>query len=216
MSALTAPAPAGTLLLLVRHGETPTTGKVLPGRAPGLHLSGNGHVQAERLAERLAGLTLDAVLSSPLERARETAAPTAGRRGLEVVVDAGLTECDFGTWTGAELAQLARLPEWQAVQHTPSAFRFPEGESFREMQGRMVGTLERLCRAHPGGAVVCVSHADPIKAAVAHFLGTPLDLFQRIGIDPGSVSAVALAEGRAPAVLTVNSTLEPLGALGPP
>lgn len=199
----------------MRHGETPTTGKVLPGRAPGLHLSGKGHVQAERLADRLAGLKLDAVHSSPLERARETAAPTAARWDLEVLEDAGLTECDFGSWTGAALAELARLSEWQSVQHTPSAFRFPDGESFVEMQARMVGTLERLCRPHPGGVVACVSHADPIKAAVAHFLGTPLDLFQRIAIDPGSVSAVLLAEGRAPAVLMVNSTLEPLGGLAP-
>jgi probable phosphoglycerate mutase len=213
MSAATEPAPAGTLLLLVRHGQTPTTGTVLPGRAPGLHLSGLGHVQAERLADRLGGLTLDAVHSSPLERARETAAPTAARWGLEVLEDVGLTECDFGAWTGAALSDLARLPEWHAVQHTPSAFRFPGGEGFAEMQARMVGTLERLCRSHPGGAVVCVSHADPIKAAVAHYLATPLDLFQRITISPGSVSAVSLAEGRAPAVLMVNSTLEPLGGL---
>ncbi|WP_287932859.1 histidine phosphatase family protein [Arthrobacter sp.] len=215
MSATTAPAPAGTLLLLVRHGETPTTGQVLPGRAPGLHLSGRGHVQAERIADRLAGLPPDAVHSSPLERARETAAPSAARWGLEVSEDAGLTECDFGAWTGAPLSELARLPEWQSVQQTPSAFRFPDGESFVEMQARMVDTLERLCAAHPRGVVVCFSHADPIKAAVAHFLGTPLDLFQRITIGPGSVSAISLVNGQGPAVLMVNSTLEPLGGLRP-
>jgi len=200
----------------MRHGQTPTTGQVLPGRAPGLHLSGTGHVQAERLADRLAGLKLDAVHSSPLERARETATPTADRWGLPVEAEAGLTECDFGAWTGAALSELAQLPEWHAVQHTPSSFRFPGGESFMEMQARMVTTLERLRSSHPGGAVACFSHADPIKAAVAHFLGTPLDLFQRIDIRPGSVTAVSLAEGRAPTVLMVNSTLEPLGGLWQP
>ena len=214
-----APAPAtsperqGTLLLLVRHGETPTTGTVLPGRAPGLHLSDRGRAQAERVAERLEGLSLDAVYSSPLERACETAEPTAARTGLSVKHDDGLLECDFGDWTGAVIADLASLPEWQTVQHNPSAFRFPDGESFPQMQARIVGALEALCEAHAGGVVVCFSHADPIKAAVAHALGTHLDLFQRIVISPGSVSAIAYVEGQDPAVLTVNSTSEPLSGL---
>jgi probable phosphomutase (TIGR03848 family) len=208
--------PPGTLLLLVRHGETPTTGMVLPGRAPGLHLSDRARDQAERVAERLAGLPIDGLYSSPLERACETAAPTAARSGLEVHEHAGLTECDFGEWTGAALAELVALPQWQTVQHSPSAFRFPDGESFVQMQARMVGTLEALCTAHPGGAVVCFSHADPIKAALAHALGTHLDLFQRILISPGSVSAISCMEGRAPAVLMVNSTAEPLSGLRMP
>lgn len=203
----------GTLLLLVRHGETPTTGTVLPGRAPGLHLSDRGRAQSELVAERLAGLPLDAIYSSPLERTRETAEPMAACTGLKVNNDAGLIECDFGEWTGAALAELAGLPEWQTVQHNPSAFRFPNGEGFAQMQARMVGTLEVLCGAHAGGVVVCFSHADPIKAAVAHALGTPLDLFQRIVISPGSVSAISYVEGREPAVLMVNSTLEALSGL---
>ena len=115
--------------------------------------------------------------------------------------DDGLLECDFGEWTGAAIADLAALPEWQTVQHSPSAFRFPDGESFPEMQARIVGALEALCAAHAGGVVVCFSHADPIKAAVAHALGTPLDLFQRIVISPGSVSAISFVEGQDPAVL---------------
>jgi probable phosphomutase (TIGR03848 family) len=219
MTATTPPAPAapsgpqGTLLLLVRHGATPTTGTVLPGRAPGLHLSDRGRVQAERVAERLAGLPVDAIHSSPLERAWETAEPTAAGSGLEVTEDAGLIECDFGEWTGAALAELTGLPQWQTVQHSPSAFRFPNGESFAAMQARMVATLEVLCTAHAGGVVVCFSHADPIKAAVAHALGTHLDLFQRIVISPGSVSAISYVDGQAPAVLMVNSTLEPLNGL---
>ncbi|MBX7444313.1 MULTISPECIES: MSMEG_4193 family putative phosphomutase [unclassified Arthrobacter] len=202
-----------TLILLVRHGETPTTGTVLPGRAPGLHLSGRGRAQAEDVAERLTGLALDAVYSSPLERARETAEPTALRSGQEVREEAGLLECDFGDWTGSALTALAGRPEWQTVQHHPSAFRFPNGEGFAGMQARMVGTLEALRAAHPGRVVVCFSHADPIKAAVAHALGTHLDLFQRLVISPASVSAISYADGMAPAVLTVNSTSEPLSGL---
>ncbi|MBP1136358.1 putative phosphoglycerate mutase [Arthrobacter sp. PvP023] len=206
-------APLSTLLLLVRHGETPTTGMVLPGRAPGLHLSERGRAQAERVADRLAGLAVDAIYSSPLERTRETAEPTAARTGLGVNENSGLIECDFGEWTGAALAELAGLPQWQTVQHSPSAFRFPNGESFAEMQARIVGALEVLCAAHSGGVVVCFSHADPIKAAVAHALGTQLDHFQRIVINPGSVSVISYVEGKSPAVLTVNSTLEPLSGL---
>ena len=200
----------------MRHGETPTTGTVLPGRVPGLHLSDRGRAQAERVAERLTGLSVDGIYSSPLERACETAEPTAARTGLEVNHDAGLLECDFGEWTGAALAELAALPQWQTVQHSPSAFRFPGGESFTQMQARIVGALEGLCAAHAGGVVVCFSHADPIKAAVAHALGTHLDLFQRIVISPGSVSAISYVNGQAPAVLLVNSTAEPLSGLRTP
>jgi probable phosphoglycerate mutase len=209
------PIPQSTLLLLVRHGETPTTGQVLPGRAAGLHLSDRGRDQAERVAERLSGLAVTAIYSSPLERTRETAEPAATRTGLEVFVEAGLVECDFGDWTGARLADLSGLPEWRTVQQNPSAFRFPNGESFTQMQERIVGALEGVRASHTGGVVVCFSHADPIKAAVAHALGTPLDLFQRIFISPGSVSAISYVDGEAPAVLTVNSTSEPLSGLKP-
>jgi probable phosphomutase (TIGR03848 family) len=186
---------------------------VLPGRAPGLHLSERGRGQAERVAERLAGLKVDAVYSSPLERTCETAEPTAAAVGLAVREEPRLIECDFGEWTGVALAELAGLPEWQTVQHNPSAFRFPNGESFTEMQARIVGALEGLGTAHAGGVVVCFSHADPIKAAVAHALGTDLDHFQRIVISPGSVSAISYADGQAPAVHMVNSTSEPLSGL---
>ncbi|MCY0906047.1 MSMEG_4193 family putative phosphomutase [Arthrobacter sp. H14-L1] len=207
------PAPPSTLLLLVRHGQTPTTGTVLPGRAPGLHLSDRGRGQAVLVSERLTGLPVTCLFSSPLERALETAEPTAARTGLEVSENAGLIECDFGEWTGAALAGLAGLPEWQTVQRTPSAFRFPGGESFAQMQARMVETLEVLCTAHAGGVVVCFSHADPIKAAVAYALGTHLDLFQRIVISPGSVSVISYVPGQAPAVLMVNASQEPLSKL---
>ena len=186
---------------------------LLPGRAPGLHLSDRGRAQAERIAERLAGLPVDGIYSSPLERTCETAEPTAARTGLEVTRDAGLIECDFGEWTGAALADLVALPEWHTVQHSPSSFSFPAGESFVAMQERMVRALEGLCAAHAGGVVVCFSHADPIKAAVAHALGTQLDQFQRITISPGSVSVISCVDGQAPAVLMVNSTSDALSGL---
>jgi probable phosphoglycerate mutase len=207
--------PPPTTILLVRHGQTPTTGKVLPGRAKGLHLADEGHRQADIAAERIAALdSVDAVYSSPLERAKETAAPISKALGLRTKVDRGLLECDFGDWTGEELAQLNKLPEWKTVQSAPSTFRFPNGESFTEMQTRMVSTLDRLRLQHPGATIVCVSHADTIKAAVAHALGTHIDLFQRIVISPASVSALTWHAG-GPIVLAVNSTGRPLTELRP-
>jgi len=207
--------PSSTLFLLVRHGLTPTTGKVLPGRAAGLHLAEAGQAQANTAAERIAALSrVDAVYASPLERARETAAPIAKAKGLKVHVDKGLLECDFGEWTGEELKKLMKLPEWGTVIRAPSTFRFPGGESFNEMQVRIVSAIDRLRAAHQGGVVVCVSHADPIKAAVAHAMGTHIDLFQRIVISPCSVTAIAYSPG-GPVVLTVNSTGGSLAELRP-
>lgn len=203
------------MILMVRHGRTPTTGKVLPGRAKGLHLSNEGVAEAKRVAERLAEMKkVAAIYASPLERTRETAAPIAKALGLDVVTHKGLLECDFGGWTGASLASLMKKKEWTTVQRAPSAFRFPNGESFTEMQTRMVSTLDEIRRAHPGKVVVCVSHADPIKAALAHAMGTHLDLFQRIVVSTCSVSAVAYAE-TGPVVLTVNSTGGSLAELRP-
>jgi len=214
--ARTKPAPPNaTVVLLVRHGQTPTTGKVLPGRAAGLHLADAGREQAARAAQRIAELAkVDAIYASPLERARETAAPIGAARGLKVQIDKGLLECDFGDWTGAELKALMKLPEWGTVQRAPSTFRFPNGESFTEMQTRMVSAVDRLRARHPGGTIVCVSHADPIKAAVAHAMGSHIDLFQRIVISTCSISAIAYGMG-APVVLTVNSTGGSLADLRP-
>ena len=198
------PLPS-TLVVLVRHGQTPTTGTILPGRARGLHLSDKGREQAEAVATRLEALPkVDAVYASPLERTRETAAPIAKKRRLRVRVEKGLLEADFGEWTGQELKALFKQPEWQTVQRYPSGFRFPNGESFAEMQARITGTIDKLVARHRGGVIVAVSHADPIKAAVAQALGTHLDLFQRIVISPCSVTAIAYGPA-GPAVLTVNS-----------
>jgi len=196
-----------TTILFVRHGTTATTGTVLPGRAPGLHLSERGIAEASEVAERLRELAHkpSALYISPLERTRETAAPIAKALRLKPVVDRGLLECDFGLWTGKRLATLARRAEWRTVQHAPSTFRFPEGESFVEMQLRMWETVSAIAKRHPHRTVVVVSHADPIKAAVTYAQGVPLDLFQRTVISPCSVSAVAFT-GSTPVVLCVNST----------
>ena len=190
----------------MRHGLTESTGSVLPGRTPGLNLSDTGRTQAQRAAELIAdGTTVDAVYTSPLERTRQTAAPIAAATGRRAKVDRGLIECDFGEWTGEKLSSLMKRPEWATVQRAPSSFRFPGGESFVEMQLRIVSTIERLRAAHPGGTIVCVSHADPIKAALAHALGSHLDQFQRLVIGTCSISAVAWS-AYGPVVLAVNST----------
>ena len=199
--------PTFTTIVLVRHGQTATTGKVLPGRAPGLHLSERGHAQASAVAQRIGELTKRpvALYVSPLERARETAAPIAKTLGLRPIIVRGLLECDFGLWTGKTLASLRVKKEWRAVQNSPSTFRFPEGESFTEMQLRMWTTLERLAAKHRNRTIVVVSHADPIKAAVTYAQGVPLDLFQRTVISTCSASVIALTD-TSPVVLSVNNT----------
>ncbi len=206
-------SPSSTLMLLVRHGRTPTTGKVLPGRAKGLHLAPEGQAEAAAVGERLAKLKIDVIYSSPLERARETAAPLAKSLKLPVVADKGLLEAEFGDWTGRKLADLYKLPEWTTVQRYPSGFRFPNGESFSEMQARFVSALADIRARHVGKTIAIFSHADPIKAAVADAMGTHLDLFQRISISTCSVTAIAYGPN-GPNVLTVNDTGN-LGALKP-
>ncbi|HEY2993363.1 MAG TPA: MSMEG_4193 family putative phosphomutase [Methylomirabilota bacterium] len=201
-----------TTILLVRHGLTPTTGRVLPGRKPGLHLSDDGRKQAEAAATRIGKLKrVSAIYASPLERARETAMPIARVRGLALRIERGLLELDVGRWTGERLDRVSKRPEWSTVQRHPSGFRFPDGESFMEMQARMTDTLGRLVERHRGGVIVAVSHADPIKAALAHALGMHLDLFQRLAIAPGSITTIAYAGGP-PMVLGVNALADGLGA----
>lgn len=221
-------ATPSTLVVLVRHGVTETTGRELPGRAPGLHLSDAGRRQAEAAAARVVALTTGGndrdgsdgaspksngkakkptavVYTSPLERTCETAAPIAAALGVEVALDDGLLELDMGEWTGLPLATARKRKEWATIQRYPSSFRFPGGESFLDMQTRMVGTIDRLRAAHPGTVVVAVSHADPIRALVAHAMGTHLDLFQRLVVSPCSLTGIAYgSEG--PVVLMVNAT----------
>ena len=202
---------AATLIIFVRHGRTPTTGTKLPGRAPNLHLSDEGKSQAEMIAKEIKkssnsflGTKVSAVYASPMERTQETAKPIAKTLNLRVRTLQGLNECDFGDWTGRRLRDLSKLKSWSTVQKQPSSFRFPNGESFTEMQNRMLKTVDKILERHSGETVVCVSHADPIKAILASAVGTPLDLFQRILVGPCSASVVLYTKER-PLVLTLNS-----------
>ena len=206
--------PAGSAVLFVRHGETPTTGSVLPGRTPGLHLSPAGEAQARSAGERIAALgRVAAVYASPMERTAETAALIAAACRLPVRTCEGLTECDFGQWTGRKLSELRRLEEWTTVQRNPSGFRFPGGESFPELQARAAAAVADISARHPGQIAVAVSHADLIKAVVAAAVGTPLDLFQRIMISLCSITAIVYRPD-GPVVLAVNTTGGDLGAVG--
>ena len=202
---------AATLIIFVRHGRTPTTGTKLPGRAPNLHLSDEGKSQAEMIAKEIKkssssflGTKVSAVYASPMERTQETAKPIAKTLNLRGRTLQGLNECDFGDWTGRRLRDLSKLKSWSTIQKQPSSFRFPNGESFTEMQNRMLKTVGMILERHPEETVVCVSHADPIKAILASAVGTPLDLFQRILVGPCSASVVLYTKER-PLVLTLNS-----------
>ena len=194
-----------TLLLLVRHAVTDATGKHLSGRTRGIHLSDAGRAQADRLVERLAGVPIKAVYSNPWSGACETARPPARARGLDVRVESRLIEVDYGNWTGRSMGQLVRTTLWKQVQASPSAIRFPEGETLREVQLRAVEALEDIAGRHPRDVVAAVAHADVIRLAVAHYSGVHLDLFQRFIVSPTSVSAVLLGD-RIPRILRVNDT----------
>lgn len=186
-----------TRLYLIRHGENDWVGKRLPGWSRGLHLNKRGRAQAERLAELLAGQRFQAIYSSPLERARETAEPLARRQGLAVQLRPSLRDLNVGQWQGQSLRLLRLRRLWSVIQHTPSRARFPGGESFSEAQGRLVAEVDALLPAHasPKAAIAVVSHADPIKLITAHYLGLPLDLFQRLALEPASISILHLGEG---------------------
>ncbi|GAA4524782.1 MULTISPECIES: histidine phosphatase family protein [Nonomuraea] len=193
-----------TTLLLARHGLTDLTGPVLAGRTPGVHLSDAGRAQAAALAERIAGVRLDAIVSSPLERCRETAEAVAAGRGLPVETDERLLECDYGDWTGRELKELAKDPLWPVVQAHPSAAVFPGGEAMTAMQYRAVAAIRGWNRRLGEKAVyLACSHGDVIKAIVADALGLHLDQFQRITADPAALTVIRYAPLR-PFVLKLN------------
>ena len=188
------------LLLLIRHGENDyvKTGK-MAGRIPGVHLNEKGQKQAQALAEALTQVPIKAVYSSPLERAMETANPIAKSHKLAVIQEPDLMDTNIGKWQGKSVKVLRLTKVWKIVQNAPSRFRFPEGESFTEAQVRYVGTVERIVKKYnkPQDIVVVVFHADPIKLAVSHFLGMPLDHFQRLGCDTGSLTALHVSEANA-------------------
>jgi probable phosphomutase (TIGR03848 family) len=203
--------PKPTRLVLVRHAVTAQTGPLLSGRVPGIDLSDTGREQAKALGERLADLPVAVVYASPIERTTQTAEAVAEHHGLTVQALPGVIEADYGEWTGGTLADLAKTDLWKTVQRAPSRARFPGGESLAEMQSRMVTALEAVVAEHPGELVVVVSHADPIKAAIAHYTGVHLDLFQRIVVSPASVTVFELsAHGAAMVKCNDTGTLDEL------
>lgn len=207
-----------TTVLLVRHGLTDAnTSGVLAGWTPGVHLAEKGREQSVALSDRLAAIPVAAIIASPLERCQETAAAlAAGRQSLTVQTDDRLGECHYGDWQGQSLKTLAKDPLWKVVQSHPSAVRFPGGEALRETQARSVEAV----RAHNAefdddATWVAVSHGDVIKAILADALGMHLDAFQRIQIDPCSVSVVRYTELR-PFVLRMNDSGGGVSDLMPP
>ena len=185
------------LLLLIRHGENDfvKTGR-LPGQRAGIHLNERGQKQAQALADGLKDVPIKAIYASPLERAVETAEPIAKARNLQIFQEPNLLDADVGRWQGKSLKVLRLTNAWKIVQHSPSRFQFPEGESFIDLQTRIANALENIVRKHnkPKDIIAVVFHADPIKLAVAHFLGLPLDHFQRLSCDTGSLSAIYVNE----------------------
>ncbi|HEY5821958.1 MAG TPA: histidine phosphatase family protein [Propionibacteriaceae bacterium] len=208
-----------TTVLLIRHGRTSAnTAGILAGRSSGVELDEVGATQATKAGERVAGVPLRAVVTSPLRRCRQTTqALVAGRTdAVPVVVEKGLIECGYGDWTGKSLRELSKEKLWATVQAQPSAVRFPGGESMTEMSSRAVGTIRawdaKLTAEHGPDAVwAAISHGDVIKAILADALGMHLDSFQRIMVDPASISIVRYTATR-PYVITANSTNADLSA----
>jgi probable phosphoglycerate mutase len=192
-----------TTFYLVRHGVTSHTGNRLTGWTPGVHLTDGGRVEVEALGRWLADVSLRAVYSSPIDRTLETARIVAAPHDLQVRTRRGLGEVQYGGWTNRPIRSLMKTKLWSTVQRFPSAARFPDGETLREVQVRAVGEIEKLAAEHPKGAVCCVSHGDVIKLIAAHYLGVHIDLFQRIVIAPASVSVISV-DPRGPYVLSLN------------
>ncbi len=196
-----------TRFVLVRHAPTPETGAKLTGRLPGVGLGPAGEELARATASALADLKPRAIVTSPVQRCVETAGIIAEHHRVAPTVDDGFEEVDFGRWQGRTLASLRTLKAWRAVQLAPSRFRFPDGESFVEVQARATDALERL--AGRAGTVIVCSHADVIKLIISHHLGQPLDAFQRIGIGPASISVLDLEPGLPGRVVAVNGRTLP-------
>jgi broad specificity phosphatase PhoE len=188
------------LLLLIRHGENDyvKTSK-MAGRIPGIHLNEHGRKQAQALGEALKNFPITAIYSSPLERALETAAPIAEARKLEINQEPDLMDTNIGKWEGKSWKVLSLTKAWKIVQNAPSRFRFPEGESFAEAQLRYANVLERIVKKHhkPKDIIAVIFHADPIKLAISHFLGLPLDHFQRLSCNTGSLTMLHVSEAGA-------------------
>lgn len=192
-------------LLLIRHAENDWVGERLAGWTPDVHLNDKGRTQAAALVQQLSGTPLRAIYSSPLERTLETAQPLAQAQGLTVQVREGLGEARYGSWTGRAIKELKEDELWPVVQVYPAGARFPDGESMREVQARIVAELDSIRDAHPEQTVAVFSHSDPIKMAAAFYTGVPLDLFQRLTISPASVTAFAFTRF-GPRLICLNHT----------
>jgi len=209
-----------TTVILLRHGRsTANVSGVLAGRSPGVGLDDHGRAQADKLVDRLAELPLAAAVSSPLQRCRETLAPLLAARGLSAVDEDGVSEVDYGEWTGKGLGELGKEDLWKVVQAHPSAAVFPGGEGLAAMQSRSVTAVRRqaarIAAEHSDKALwVLCSHGDVIKSIVADALGLHLDSFQRIVVDPCSVSVISYTPTR-PFVVRVNDTGGDLSSLVP-
>lgn len=191
-------------IVLVRHGVTPATGARLGGHTPA-SLSPDGVAQAEAAAQRLAHLDVTAVHTSPIVRTRETAAIVARPHDLEPIVTGGLAEVDYGDWTDRPLKELRKEDLWRTIQSAPSRVTFPGGGTIRGVSNAVVDAIETIAAGlRPHDVAIAVSHADVIKAALAHYLGLGLDGFQRIVVSPASTSVVHLPPGGPPMVLRVN------------
>jgi broad specificity phosphatase PhoE len=184
------------ILLLIRHGETDWLGERLAGRLPEIHLNGQGRAKADALAAMLRPIPLDTIYSSPLERAIETAEPTARAAGLQIIRDERLQEVDFGELTGKPFTELRGTPIWEEVHHTPAMVRYPGGESLTEAQGRVVQMVEEIRAAGGDGIIALFTHADSIRLALAHFLQMPLSAYHKLITDPASVSVLLAGEKR--------------------
>lgn len=193
------------LVLLLRHGQADFDHGRLAGRTPGVHLSERGREEARALAQRLRPVRLSAIYSSPLERCVQTAEAVAEGRRLDVQIEEGVKEVDFGSWQGRPYKALSRTKVWRQVQLVPSQAAFPDGESVRDLQDRCVDAIERIRTHHGNGIVAVASHADAIKVMTAHYLGMHLDLFQRLVIPTASVTAIAFSDGF-PRILRVGDT----------
>ncbi len=194
-------------VILIRHGENDWVKKHrLAGWIEGVHLNENGRSQAKDAAKRLSKLTLNALYSSPVTRCVETAEYIAKSQKLKINELADVGEVRYGEWEGKKINTLASKPEWQAVQYYPSRFQFPKGEALREVQFRAIQALEKLSATHGDELIAVISHADLIKLILAHYLGVHIDLFQRIVIDPASMSVVALRAHGVVRVVRVNDT----------
>ncbi|MCX7976426.1 MAG: histidine phosphatase family protein [Bellilinea sp.] len=204
-----------TLILLIRHGENDVMHRRLAGRLAGVHLNENGRKQAQALARALEHAPIEAVYSSPLERALETAQPLAETRGLTVQIRPALSEVDYGDWQGRTYKQLRRAKLWKTVQDNPASVRFPNGETLVEVQQRVIEELEHLARLHtppsqegqqqpPEAVIAAIAHGDIIRLALVHYLNMAINDFHRLTIFPASLSLIRLQPEQRPLVIHIN------------